>query len=165
MTTIPLTKGFKAPVDADDFIRLGRFRWCVSEAKGRAYAVRAVMLPASGVCRLLLHREVMRAPTGTFVGFRNGNGLDCRRANLLVLTRQEHQWMMKAKGGKSTYKGVSWHSLAKKWQVHIKHDGKKNYIGLFESEIDAAMAYDGAALATFGPIAFLNFPMALNAAP
>ena len=36
----------------------------------------------------------------------------------------------------STYKGVSWKTAAKKWQVRIKNGGKTKHIGLFADEAE-----------------------------
>jgi hypothetical protein len=58
----------------------------------------------------------------------------------------------------SKYLGVSWKRLNKKWQAQIVKDRKKIYIGLFESEIDAAKAFDKKAFELYGEFAVLNFP-------
>lgn len=42
----------------------------------------------------------------------------------------------------SKYTGVSWDSKAMKWKSQIYHNGKVNYIGIFENEEKAAKAYD-----------------------
>ena len=49
-----------------------------------------------------------------------------------------------------------------KWQAEIRHEGKKKYIGRYESEAIAALAYDEAAVHMKGSGADLNFP---NGAP
>lgn len=40
----------------------------------------------------------------------------------------------------------------------IHREGKLNYLGTFENEIDAAKAYDAAARLYFGEFSRLNFP-------
>lgn len=57
----------------------------------------------------------------------------------------------------SQYKGVDWHKRDDKWRARIKVGGKRKYLGLFENEIDAAKAYDAAALKHFGEYANPNF--------
>ena len=57
----------------------------------------------------------------------------------------------------SKYKGVSWHKIGHKWQVHIQVIGKKYYLGLFVSDIEAAKVYDEAARNYFGEYAHTNF--------
>jgi len=63
-------------------------------------------------------------------------------------------------GGTSRFKGVSWFERDKKWQVHIKYNGKGKNLGRFSSEIEAATAYNTAATELFGEFARLNeFPI------
>lgn len=56
----------------------------------------------------------------------------------------------------SIYKGVSWHKQVKKWRSYISFQNKFIYLGLFANEIDAAAAYNKAALEHFGEFANLN---------
>jgi hypothetical protein len=54
-------------------------------------------------------------------------------------------------GKSSSFRGVTWHKARSKWQVRIGIDGKMKHLGLFNvtagGEVDAALAYDAAALA------------------
>lgn len=67
------------------------------------------------------------------------------------------EWI-KNKKKSSQYKGVTWHKSSKKWIVFIHVSGKQKYLGVFASEIDAAQAYDAAALEYLQEKATLNFP-------
>jgi hypothetical protein len=58
----------------------------------------------------------------------------------------------------SKYRGVSWYKRDKKWEANINYDGKKQNLGSFEDEEEAAKAYDIAARAHHGKKAQLNFP-------
>jgi len=93
----------------------------------------------------------------------NHNGLDNRRCNLRVCTRQQNQMNKRAMRGSSKFKGVFWHSHAKKWGACITLQGRNKYIGVFISEIDAARAYDRYAAEHFGEFAYLNFPQLQSA--
>ena len=56
----------------------------------------------------------------------------------------------------SIYKGVTWYKKTCKWQVTIRFQGKKFHLGYFTNEIEAAKAYNKAALESFGEYALLN---------
>lgn len=76
------------------------------------------------------------------------------------LSRQEKMQIAAKKHSNNTpgYRGVSWHRQGQKWQCHIGINGERVYLGLFDDEVDAAHAYDEAALEHFGEYAALNFP-------
>lgn len=58
----------------------------------------------------------------------------------------------------SNYKGVGWHRG--KWRAFIMQPGKKyKHLGRFDTQEEAAKAYDKAALELFGDFSRLNFPV------
>lgn len=95
MKKLKLTQGRVALVDADLFDFLNQWKWCVSfESRGRqkAYALRRQTIDGKSV-GFKLHRVVMELPDfktdphGRIVHHKNGDGLDCRRANLVVTSQ------------------------------------------------------------------------------
>jgi hypothetical protein len=60
--------------------------------------------------------------------------------------------------GSSQHRGVSWHKATNKWSAYIKVP-KQIHLGLFDSEIAAALAHDTAAREHFGEFALTNFPL------
>jgi len=155
MKYLPLSQGKYSIVDDEDYDWLNQWKWYAKHNKTRWYAVRTTQRP----CRIniRMHRLIMSAPQGRDVDHINGNGIDNRRKNLRLCTRSENL-ANKAKYGKcsSKHKGVWWHKTAKKWAAGIMKNKKAIHLGLFDSEIEAAIAYDNKAKKLYGEYAMLN---------
>jgi len=148
---IYLTKGRVAVVDEEDFEELSKHKWCVSTG----YAVRRLV--TNGIPQLLLmHRVIMNASKGQEIDHINGDRLDNRKANLRFVTRQQNIFNKKPQGKTSKYKGVYFRKSWGKWIAQISINKKKQHIGVFENELDAARAYDNIASKLCGEYARLN---------
>lgn len=55
-------------------------------------------------------------------------------------------WLPHKSPGKSSYMGVSWHNQTKRWSVCFK----RKFVGEYDTEIEAAAAWDAVARAFFG---------------
>jgi hypothetical protein len=83
MKEIPLTRGYVALVDDEDFERFGHLRWSAIGEEPYIYA-RHYYWPTPGKRKdIFLRREIMNRQKGR-IRTRNGNTLDCRKANLFV---------------------------------------------------------------------------------
>ncbi len=143
-----------AIVDTEDLRRLSRFRWSISKNKSGYYARRH-----DGEKSVYMHHEVLSADGAQEIDHINCNGCDNRQANLRTCTHQQNtQNSRSRKNCTSRFKGVSWDKNKKKWTARIGHNGKKIHLGYFESELDAAAAYDARAKVLFGEFGRLNFP-------
>ncbi len=156
---IPLTRGTFVIVDTNLLRILNIHKWHLSWTKGyERYAMRTEKRKA-----IYMHREIMNAPDGMEVDHINGNGLDNRRENLRLCTRAQNRMnSVKRIGKSSTFKGVYWHKNCRKWRASLKLDGKEIHIGYFNTELEAAEAYDVEALYYFGNFAKTNFKDAAN---
>lgn len=137
-----------AVVDEDRVAELNQRSW----SNTRGYAGSGVRLGKKSIS-LLMHRMIFGAEKGKSVDHRNGEKLDNRIGNLRYATKSQNAANSKKRNlGKtaSIYKGVDWDKGA--WSVHIK----RIYVGRFPSEIEAAKAYNAAALEHFGEYARLN---------
>lgn len=126
---------------------------------------------APSVYRTIMQRVlgVRRLPRGYHVDHINGDPLDNRRENLRMATPMQNAANAhKRSGCSSLYKGVSWDRSAGGWRAELNltvtpaYRGKRGkavrlHLGLFESEVDAAIAYDNIAAEWYGDYARLNF--------
>lgn len=114
----------------------------------------------------LIHRLVgltfLNAGPDDYVDHIDGDKLHNRLENLRLATRQQNMFNRKPnRNGSSPFKGVAWYAPRKRWQCKILHTGKKRHLGYFDCQVEAARAYDRAALELHGKFARLNFPLAL----
>jgi hypothetical protein len=79
--TIPLSKGYIAIVDAEDYESLKDFPWFAMTVHGRAYAA---YKPANSKKSFLMHRILSQAGSGERVFWLDGQTLNNRRSNLTV---------------------------------------------------------------------------------
>lgn len=155
---IKLTRGRHAKVDADDFYKLSGHKWLVSKSRKRFYAARNIRKEDGKRTIIRMHKVILKAPKGFEIDHINRNTLDNRKKNLRIVTHSQNMKNYGSIGGTSKYKGVSFRRKRKKWTAQLFTNGKQTFIGDFNSEIDAAVAYDKAALKNNGEFAYLNFP-------
>lgn len=104
-----------------------------------------------------LHQIIMgEIPKGMVIDHIDGNPLNNQKSNLRICTPQQNQFNQRKTRGVSKYKGVSWYKNYKKWMAKIKFNGRTYNLGYFNTEIQAAKAYDEKAKEIFGEFANLN---------
>jgi len=174
---IKLTKGYYAKVDPDLYESLNKYKWCVT-GTGPFYAITYLKdpdKPASRAKPVSMHRLIMQSeldairntryairnklPCDLVIDHLNHDGLDNRRANLRLATPLQNKWNTRhRRKGRSKYTGVTWVKTTKKWRADICIDKKVKYLGCYDSEKQAAKAYDKTAKKHRGEYAVLNFP-------
>jgi len=162
---IPLGKELFAKVDVDDFDWLNQWKWKPDYIK-QTNSFRAIRQTkkkdsVSGKVErktYLMHREIVKAKNGLVVDHWNHDSLDNRKENLRECTHAENSSNMKRhKENKySKFKGV--YPNKARWRAVIMQYGKYIHIGTFDTQIEAAKAYDSRAIELFGEFAYLNFP-------
>lgn len=107
-----------------------------------------------------LHRLILGVSSNIFdIDHINHDGMDNRKCNLRTCYPQQN-YCNKPKINiktSSKFKGVCWQKSANKWCSGIMVNYRKKHLGLFENELDAAIAYDKAAKEIHGEFASLNF--------
>ena len=111
---------------------------------------------------VLMHRFIVNPREGYVVDHINGNKHDNRRGNLRECTHGENRQNSRKSRGTSRFKGVFWNTRRGKWGAAISCEGKMIHLGSFTDEIEAAQAYDRAAVKYFGAFACLNFPQKIR---
>ena len=157
-----LGNGLFAICDWCDFNSVKSFKWNSTSLDSRVQWAWAHDVENGGEKRkkVAMHNIIMKPSEGFIVDHINGNGLDNRRSNLRIVTRQQNTFNSVHKGGTSKYKGVALDKESGLWRAYIAKDGKRTWLGRFPDELSAAIAYDKAAKDMFGEYAKLNIATA-----
>lgn len=137
-------------VDRADGWLLDFFVWTLTLPGSSAYAW---CRQAGGY----LHHLVLPPAFGKQTDHKNGNGLDNRDSNLRHAS-QSQNLQNQRKNRRVHYKGVHRRHdcVERPYRARIHAGGKDIYLGQFETEIEAAAAYNAAAVQHFGEFARLN---------
>lgn len=156
MKKIKLSRGKFAILDNKDFRNLSRFTWCIN---GGGYAFRTDHNGGSPV-GIYMHRCILIAEKGIQIDHKNGNKLDNRRSNLRRCNTSENS-LNKKMGirNKSGFKGVS--KTTSGWRAAIVRNGRQYHLGVFQSKLRAALAYDSAARQIHGRFCRTNKTLGL----
>lgn len=160
MKEIKLTQGKVALVDDEDYERLVAMgKW---QFNSKGYADKQIYLPRDENNKqvhksISMHIFIFGKKKGFEIDHRDLDKLNNQKYNLRHCTQSENKKnRAKLKNNKSGFKGVCWHKGNKKWFAQLMSDRKPIYIGLFTCPIEAARAYNAAALIHHGEFARLN---------
>ena len=159
---IPLTQGYVAIVDPDDYEWLTKWKWNAQKTRNIVYAVRQYRHPtiknSKGYAKqvhVAMHRLILGIKGSKQTDHRDGNGLDNRKANLRPATQAQNlRNSRQRKRTVSGFKGV--YPYGKGWKARISVRGKAKRFGPFNNKYEAAMAYDVAAKKYFKEFACFN---------
>ncbi len=163
MRVICLTQEFWAQVDDEDFAWLSQWSWYAHVRRRKRSAIPYAMRKER---RKMLAMHIALAQRYGFwkpdleIDHWDGNRINNQKWNLRPVSGSQNQWNQLPRSGTSSrYKGVCWLKDKGLWRASIKQHYRKFYLGQFQTEEEAARAYDRKALELFGPHARLNFPV------
>ncbi len=154
MKYIQLTNGMRAKVDDCDYEWASKQSWYYHKSGPKHGYARG----SKDGKKVYLHRLICNSES--LVDHINNDTLDNRRKNLRPATKSENMQNTKIIGrGTSRMKGVFKRTLKSgliKYAAQIQKDKKMKWLGAFDSEAKAAMAYNIAARKIYGKHAKLN---------
>jgi hypothetical protein len=154
---IDLGNGYLAVIDDEDADLVTGFKWYAMKVEGKVYAAGWKHMPP-GRFFVHLHRLITNAQPGEIIDHADRDTLNCRRSNLRRATRQQNNCNRGAsrRGTTSKYKGVFLCRQTGRFRAQITINRKRIYLGYFDSEENAARAYNAKAVELFGEFAYLN---------
>jgi hypothetical protein len=136
---IKLTQGYFAVVDGVWYEKLSIYKWQAVVCGKNIYAVRSVYLNGTQT-QIRMHRQIISAKEGEIVDHADRDGLNNRTNNLRIATNgQNRANALYTKNLKHGYRGIF--KSGKKWASHIKANGKRYYLGSFETKPEAHAAF------------------------
>jgi hypothetical protein len=158
---VPLTKGYRAVIDAADaHLVEGRNWFAMQEANGRGSGrvCAATSVKRGGKTETYyLHRVILGVDAGVLVDHEDGDALNNRRNNLRAADHSQNTANRHAPtDSNSGFKGVWFDRNRGKFVAHIGVRGARKTLGRFATAHEAAEAYDAAAREAFGAYARTN---------
>lgn len=156
MAELPLSgkrgQGRVALCDAADLPLLSLHRWHLSQDGYPRTYLRKPGVRSTTIC---MHQLLRTEQGECYRDHLDGNPLDNRRANLRPASRRENSRNRRVhRNNKTGLKGVS--PFKGKYRATIHLDRKQISLGTFSHPLLAAIAYNAAATALYGPFAALN---------
>ena len=178
MKKIKTIHGETMLIDDEDYDTAIQYRWTVMKRPSGFWQVCISSKGKGDFPTGTLYKNLVLKLDSKYILFKNKNHLDLRRENLLIVdTRGEYYIKInKKKKGfsiktskaaqgqyhvtkKTKYLGVRYMpGKPHPWGCVIVHNWKSYYLGSYEKEEYAGLAYDKKAIELYGPEATLNFP-------
>lgn len=140
-------------VDDEDFELVNKYKWYLSNHQ---YAC-TKQYEGNYNKTTYMHKLIKGLNSCYQTDHINRDTFDNRKSNLRLVTHRQNLLNQASTKGTSKYKGVSYHKKDKKWRARIYVNKKCKFLGNFDTQELAAIAYDNEAKVAFGEYAYLNF--------
>lgn len=146
--------GLVALVDDEDYDTVVVRPWCPFKTTSHSYYAKSTVDGNDVYMHWLIRPDWPRGQ----IDHADRNGLNNTKVNLRKCngSQQNANRLLPKNGTASMYRGVT--REKNKWRARISVGHKDKRLGMFTSEVEAAKAYDAAALVAWGEYAVLNFP-------
>lgn len=147
MKEIPITQGYFAQVDDEDYESMMKWKWQIVNRTNTNYAKCGVCRPRIHlITTYRMHRMILGITDPKIqIDHKDGNGLNNQKSNLRVCSiSQNGQNCSSHVGSKSKYVGVNISNKNRKnpWISRVQVNGIRVFLGLFETEYEAALFRD-----------------------
>ena len=143
-------------VDDEDYdIVIESGPWQLISWRTKEYAKKKLTTGPYETVTLSMHELI----TGwSYVHHVDNNGLNNQMSNLKETTHKKNIQLQipQQRQKSSAYRGVSWFKPKLRWRVRLKCDGREIHIGYFDTETEAAIAWNTAALTYYGSDSYQN---------
>jgi len=163
MKLISLTQGKSAKINDHWYDYLMQWKWSAyKDSRSNKWYATRIEGTRPNRKQILMHRVVSGCKHGEMVDHRDGDGLNNQDENLRTCTNSQNQAnRQKPSNNTSGWKGVQ-KTRNRKFIARLVKNKVTVFCKTFKSGIDAAKAYDTAAIEHFGDFANLNFSKESN---
>lgn len=156
MKLIKLTKGYFTKVDSEDYEELNKFKWFAAVRNHTVYAARNNK-KGQKPRQIFMQNAILKISKPFLADHIDHNGLNNQKSNLRKCTYSENlRNRVSNKTSSSKYLGVSICRTRNKWKSQLMINKKHVFSKRFNTELEAAAAYNEQAIKFFGEFANLN---------
>ena len=131
-------------IDDEDYEKIKDYTWCIVKDKNSGNFYVRTSVRGDRFKKILLHRLILDCYDKKIIDHSDGNTLNNKKNNLRICNKSKNAMNSKKRNDALTskYKGVHFNTRTQKYVAKIIVDGKTTHIGYFDSELNAAKAYN-----------------------